>query len=127
MEAKKYSLLRMGDVVVILAVVIVALGLLWAFLSAEEGNVATVTVHGETVLTLPLDKNAEYEIQAGEHTLIVAVEDGSVCVRAADCPDQVCRQTGKISKAGASIACAPAKVLIRISGGGATDVDHVAG
>ena len=127
MEAKKSRLLRMGDVAVMLAVVIVALGLLWAFLSAEEGNVATVTVHGEVVETLPLDTNGTYEIIAGEHTLIVAVEDGSVCVSEADCPDQVCRQTGKISKAGASIACAPAGVLIRISGGGATDVDHVAG
>jgi hypothetical protein len=60
-------------------------------------------------------------------TLEIAVENGRIAVRSADCDDRVCEHTGAIEKRGASIVCAPAAVVIRIVGGGDQNADFTAG
>ena len=124
---KKKRGLRLGDLAVVLLVLLLAAGLLWAFFAAEHGGYVEITVQGDELVTLPLSKNDIRVIGAGEHTLTVVIENGEVFVRDADCPDHVCEQTGRISKKGTSIVCAPAGICVRILGGGDGDADGVAG
>ena len=39
-------------------------------------------------------------------------------VTASGCPDQVCVQTGQLTRAGESAICLPARVVLRLEGGG---------
>ena len=42
---------------------------------------------------------------------------GGVRVEEADCPTQDCVHTGTITRAGQSIVCLPARIIIRLEGG----------
>lgn len=52
-----------------------------------------------------------------------------VCVALSDCPSQDCVHTGAITRSGQSIVCLPARIVIRLEGGGLApgDVDAVLG
>lgn len=126
-STKKRALLRVGDLLAILVVILLAGGLLWAFFALGRGNEAQIVVENETVATLPLSKDATYPIESNGYNLTVHVEDGEVFVTDANCPDKVCESTGRISAKGASIVCAAARVSVRIVGGGEHDADFVAG
>lgn len=126
-DCEKKPFFRLGDLVAILLVAVAAGLLLIAFFAADRGGVAQISVDGEVVAELPLDTDTTRVILSGEHTLTVVIEGGEVYVRDANCPDHVCEQTGRITKQGTAIACAPAKILVKIVGGGEGDVDRVAG
>ena len=59
-------------------------------------------------------------------TLTVVIEDGGAYVLHSDCPDGVCRLSGRIRKSGETIVCAPAGIRLLVKGGD-EDVDFVAG
>lgn len=50
----------------------------------------------------------------------VRAENGSVWIESSDCSDKICVKSGKITRAGEAVVCAPAKVAVMItsSGGG---------
>ena len=126
-KPEKRALFRRGDLVAILLVLLLTAGLLWAFLAAERGGYVEISVNGDELMTLPLDKDDTRVIGAGEYELTVVIEGGGVYVHSSTCPDHVCEQTGRISKEGTAIVCAPAGISVRIVGGGERDVDRVAG
>lgn len=126
-KSQKKKLFRVGDGVAILLVLLLAAGLLWAFLAADGGAFVEVTVNGERVAYLPLAEDHIRVIEAGEYELTLVIEDGRVSVCDANCPDHVCEKTGKIAGRGTAIVCTPARICVRIVGGGEGDVDHVAG
>jgi len=125
--AEKRIFFRPGDLVAILLVLVLAAGLLWAFLAAGRGRVAEISVNGDVVAELPLSKDAVYPIQTNDHHLTVHIENGEVFVTDASCPDKVCEHTGRVSAKGASILCAVARVSVRVVGGGESDADYTAG
>ena len=59
-------------------------------------------------------------------TLTVAAEDGNgLRVSSSDCPTQDCVHTGAISRAGQSIVCLPAQVVVHLEGASGTDAPDV--
>ena len=126
-HVRKKALFRAGDLVAILLVLLLVGALLWAFLAAERGDAARISVEGETVAALPLSKDTVYPITSRGHHLTVRIENGEVFVTDADCPDKVCQNTGKVSAKGTSIVCAAAGVSVQITGGGDGNADFVAG
>ena len=62
----------------------------------------------------------------GNYHLTVHVDGTGVYVADSDCPGQDCVHTGAISRAGQSIVCLPAQVVISLVGA-ASDVDAVLG
>ena len=66
----------------------------------------------------PLAQNAVISVESEGFTLTVTAEGGAVSVSEADCPDQVCKATGRITRPGQSIVCVPAQVVIRIESPG---------
>lgn len=49
-----------------------------------------------------------------ERKLLIIAEDGQIWMESSTCPNQICVNTGKISKPGQSIICLPYKLAIYI-------------
>ena len=47
----------------------------------------------------------------------VIIGDGVVWMEEADCPDKLCVNQGRISKAGQTIICLPNRIMVTIIGG----------
>lgn len=118
-----------ADALVVLAVLLLALALgarFW-FPPAQDGALtAVVSVDGVEAERITFG-NTEREYKNNGYTVHVAVTPDGVCVDHADCPTQDCVHTGVIFRAGQSIVCLPARVVITIVGGGDAGYDAVAG
>ena len=104
--------------------------LLAAFLAAlpiffADSNDNAVILYDGAKLTVPLGEPREYQINSNGYTLIVEVADGGISVSSSDCPDKICTDAPPLRRAGMSIVCLPARVVIFIEGDG--DADAIAG
>ena len=99
----------------ILLVVVLLLGVAGIFLmsSANKGTIAQIKVDGKIVETISL--NDEY-IEKDINGVTVCCENGEIYVKESSCPDKVCVRSGRISKSGEGIICAPNRVAVEISG-----------
>ena len=79
----------------------------------------------EYVLDLSKDSTTVVSTELG--TNLVVVENGTVRVSEADCPNHDCVDQGAISKAGQQIVCLPHKLTIDISDREATPTYDVVG
>ena len=123
---KKYK----NDILLIVIILILAGGVwVYTLCNREAGGMAVVTVDGKVEDILPLSKdtalgiNADY-LGTGETGFanVIVVENGRVCVKDADCPDQICVRTGWIEYDGQMIVCLPHKLIVTVVGG-ETDTD----
>ena len=125
------------DGLVVLAVVLLAGGCLLAMSRAagraSGGLTAVVTVDGrevdrfapEELLETPrIYENNGYtlEVRAGEAVSTPGGQPAGgargIRVAHADCPTQDCVRTGTITRGGQSAVCLPARIIIRLEGGG---------
>ncbi len=118
------------DFIILAAVCALALSLFALPFLRPQGQTVTVSVRsgGETAVFRECDLSAEqsFEVKNNGIVLTVTVEGGTVCVSHSDCDDRVCVNSGRISRSGQSIICAPAGVVITVSGG-ESDEDISAG
>lgn len=100
--------------VIVLAAV--CAGAFWGRGAAAEGELeVVVSIDGEEVERFaPTDSAVEKTYASRGYTLHVLVRDGGVEVSRADCPTQDCVHTGWIDRAGESIVCLPARVIIQL-------------
>lgn len=93
----------------------------------RQGGEAVVTVDGEVAAVLPLLEDGTYTATSGDgFSNTVVVERGRVCVRHANCPDQVCVRQGWIRYDGEMIVCLPHKLVVTVRGGDERGVDGAA-
>lgn len=88
----------------------------------KDGAFVQIKVDGQVVNTIPVSQNETLTIegyQGGSN--IVTIENGSVAMTDADCPDKLCVKTGRISKTGETIVCLPHRVVVEIIGSAADD------
>lgn len=82
---------------------------------SRQGAVAVIEMGGQTAEELDLSKDRELwvgEPETGRN--LIRVEDGTVMVAQADCPDKICVHTGPISQEGEVIACLPHGMIVYI-------------
>ena len=83
--------------------------------------VAAITLDGEVLDEIDLTQVQEpysFTVTGKDGlTNTVLVEPGRIRVEKADCPDQICVRSGKLSRAGESAACLPAGVVIKVESG----------
>lgn len=97
------------------------MGLLsFLFSLSPRGTVAIVERDGEVIATRELSQltGPEELSIAGENGISLTVRfapDGASVV-SADCPDQTCVRTGKLTRSGETALCLPAKVSLRLTG-----------
>ncbi len=103
--------MKKGDFIIIAAVVLSAiLSVVLLFSFSKQGNRVIIKQNNEIVYDESIDKNGSFNI--GTNTIVI--KDGTVFVSEANCKNQLCVASGKISKKGESIICLPNKVLVEI-------------
>lgn len=110
---------RTGDFIIAAAVLLLAAAV-WAypfFGNETAGGHVEIEHDGGRVRTLLLSENTAINVGGCE----IRTENGEVYVIDADCPDRMCVNTGRISRAGQSIICIPNRLSIRITGEGGFD------
>lgn len=108
--------LKTGDLIIFAAVILGAVILfLCFFFRGGEGN-SLVVSYSDRKEVYSLEDDDSFDIDSNGYHLKVVIEDGCVYVKNADCPDNTCVHSGKISGEGQLIACVPAGVVLRIDG-----------
>lgn len=110
---KKNDLLLIGALLLFCAAAAVF------FFTRTDGEMrhAIITQDNVQLYDIPLTGHTGTEeiVIADEHGAnTIRIEDESISVVDADCPDRVCVKTGTASKKGDVIACLPHKLLIEV-------------
>ena len=106
------KLITKKDFILVLIVLVVGFASLILINSSDKGKTATIKVDGEIVETISLYEDNLMQVNGVE----ISCENGEICVTESTCSDKVCMRSGKISKAGEGIICAPNRVSIEIDG-----------
>jgi len=119
--------LKYGDFLVILAIVLIAvLFAVSLYQSNTDEKIAIVSQNNVVLDRIELNKISERHLinYYGEYPGIIEVNNGKIRFLQADCPDQVCVNTGWIDRPGQIAVCLPAGVIIKIEGV-QTDIDII--
>lgn len=119
---KKNDLYLIGGILIL-----IALSFLLINLFKTEGSKVLITIDGKEYKTFYLKEDTVYNIQHEDgqwNTL--EIRDGAVKMLDASCPDKLCVKHKKIQYDNESITCLPNRVVLRIIGGKASDLDAIA-
>lgn len=108
------------DIILVLSMVIIAAAafLIINFAVKKDGSYAVIKVDGKVIKTLDLN-SGETTIEVNGYqggVNKVVINDGKVSMTEADCPDELCVKTGKISRVGETIVCLQHRVVVEIKG-----------
>lgn len=109
----KFWLIILG---VIVAVCVA--GLVFLSLHRQPGAMVRITQDGQQVGLYPLDepRTLRYESDHGGYNVVV-IQDGTVRVSEADCPDQICVRKGATNQTADPIACLPNGLIVEVIAG----------
>lgn len=109
---------RFDALVALIIALLAVAAALWFYLPRSQSGQLTVviSVAGEETRRVPLSDFTETTVTGGSYTLRVGTKDGGVAVTDSDCPTQDCVHTGVITRAGQSIVCLPAQVVVHLEG-----------
>ena len=115
-----YRWLRWGDYLIYILISMAAVVLFFqgpAFMRPVVGGVARINVDGQDVRTIEaadLAKSGQFELEANGFHYKIEYANGQVRIKTADCPDQVCVQTGWVSRLGQVAACVPGHLILSV-------------
>lgn len=116
------------DAVVAAIVALLAVAVaLWFYLpKTQSGELAVViSTGGEETERVKLNNFTETTVTHNGYTLRITADGSGVRVTDSDCPTQDCVHTGTITRAGQSIVCLPAQVVVHLEGAASADVPDV--
>lgn len=96
-----------------------------ALLGFRPAGAAVEITTADSRMEYSLGEDETINISNEGFELTIKIENGSVFVSHADCPDKVCVRTGKISEVGEAIVCLPAKITVRVIGEENTNEDFI--
>lgn len=117
-KIKKRPIIRPLDICVIILIIVIAI-IAIAIVKQPKGIFVEISYNGEIIYRVPLNKDRIINI---ENTGKVIIENNTVRLIKATCPDKLCEMQGCISKAGESIICLPNKLIITILGDSEWDI-----
>ena len=123
MEEKKT--LKKNDVILFAFVVVIAVFIYlvrYQFGDQHPGYV-TVRIDGEVVASYDLSKDQEIKLNGGTNTM--QIQDGTVKMIGANCPDKLCMHQKAISKNRENIICLPNKIVLQIENQDESELDAV--
>lgn len=109
-ERRLKKMLKKGDFIIILSVLLLALISSVLAFSQKSGKTVTVKENNKTVYSGSLYENKTIKLAGNT----VEIKNGKVRVSSADCKNQICVNHKPISKRGESIICLPNKVLAEV-------------
>ena len=86
------------------------------FSGAMAAATVEIVVNGHVVGVYQAGVRRHITVAGIRGPVEIDIHDGSVAVTSADCPQQVCRRTGRIHRAGAMIVCVPNHLLVQLRG-----------
>ncbi len=106
------------DLFLIVPLLLATVILLVWFNSRPDCGIAVIEKNGTEICRFDLTRQtARQEIDlGGDYHVKLLVEPGAVSFLRSDCRDQICVRTGKLTKAGQTAVCLPAKISVRIIG-----------
>lgn len=116
------------DAVVAAIVALLAVAVaLWFYLPKTQSGELTVVIStgGEETERVKLNNFTEATVTHNGYTLRITADDSGVRVADSDCPTQDCVHTGTITRAGQSIVCLPAQVVVHLEGTASADAPDV--
>ena len=121
---------------IILLIVILAVGIPMSVLSLTAGtggDKVKISTDGQVYGIYPLNEDCEIDVTEDGHTNHITIKDGQVSMSYSTCRNQVCVNTGAISKTKDSIVCLPNRVVVEIishgsgKSGAGGDADVISG
>ena len=116
------------DAVVAAIVALLAVAVaLWFYLPKTQSSELTVVIStgGEKTERVKLNNFTEATVTHNGYTLRITADGSGVRVTDSDCPTQDCVHTGTIARAGQSIVCLPAQVVVHLEGAASADAPDV--
>lgn len=116
------------DAVVAAIVALLAVAVaLWFYLPKTQSGELTVVIStgGEEMERVKLNSFTETTVTHNRYTLRITADGSGVRVADSDCPTQDCVHTGTITRAGQSIVCLPAQVVVHLEGAASADAPDV--
>ena len=116
-----------GDLVLVSLLLVLSAVLMCIGIAGKQaGTAVRVSVDGQQVAVLSLERDVRYEIPGGSGN-ILEITGGRVHMLAAECPDGSCMAQGFVSRSGECIVCLPARITVTVvASGGESELDAVA-
>ncbi len=126
MDIMRNSLIKKGDVGILLLILAAAAFLCVSAGWKKQGDWVYVTVNGnETVYSLKDDREISIGADNGTDAYNrIVIKDHAVYMESASCPDQICVRHKPASKDGETIICLPNQVFIEVASGKEKDIDN---
>ena len=109
---KKRDLLFVGGILLFAFVLL-------AWNSSHSGDcIAVVEKEGQVTMRIDLSSLTEPETfeLGGKYNVVLLAEPGAICFASSECPDQICVNTGVLTKPGQCAVCMPARISVRLEG-----------
>ena len=118
--------LKFGDFVIIGVVLVMAgaLAAALAFHSSGDKLYAEVWQDDKLVERVELTDTTDRTIDIDGHNVIV-LSGKTAVMQSADCPDQVCLRTGRLTHAGQVAVCLPHRVILKLTGTSTDGIDAI--
>lgn len=114
-------------ILIILLLAIAAAGMFAVkALQSGEGARVVIRVDGREYGSYPLSEDRTVPIDNDFGHNLVVIENGSVQVEEADCPDLICVKHAPVSRDHETIICLPHKLVVEVQGGRQADIDAAA-
>lgn len=118
------------DAVVAALVALLAVAVaLWFYLPKMRSGETTVVISagGQETERVRLSDFSGTTVTCNGYTLQIDADGDGVWVSHSDCPTQDCVHTGHITRAGQSIVCLPAQIIIHLEGAANDGPDVIVG
>lgn len=110
-------MLKKADIVLGIAILILGIsGAAYSLLYGQGGAKAVVKVDGKEYGTYSLSEDKIIKIEEKGHLNVIQIKDGNVAMISSSCKNQLCVNTGRISKTSQAVVCLPNRVMIEIKG-----------
>ncbi|HHX48930.1 MAG TPA: hypothetical protein GX709_00815 [Clostridiales bacterium] len=109
---KNRKLIKKIDIIFLIILIIVIVISIVLIFTSKEGKKAKVVINSEIQGVYDLNKNQIIELN--DYNVVIKIEEEKISIIESNCPNQICVNTGEISKSNQIIVCAPKKILIVI-------------
>ncbi len=96
-------------------IVVCAAGMLLLCATGQDGQTVQIWSNGELYKTVNLSKNQYFYVKTGSGSNTVVIDNGTVFVSEASCPDGICIAHG-VARPNDPIVCLPNQLIVEITG-----------
>lgn len=120
------SKMKWGDFVIIGAVLLLAGAMIAFFAAKATGDKLYAEVWQDDTLVerVELTDTTDRTIDLDGHNVIV-LSGRTAVMQSADCADQVCVRTGRLTRAGQVAVCLPHRVILKLTGTSTDGIDAI--